>query len=78
MEGHRLQTVVAVGVGVSLLGVLIQWYFNARNISKKTVVRIFDFDGTIFKSPLPSKKMWSNSLLGKIMTPPHKVTIFLS
>jgi len=33
---------------------------------KKTVLKIFDFDGTIFNSPLPNKKIWDRKIYGKL------------
>lgn len=32
---------------------------------------IIDFDGTIFKSPVPNPKLWGNVLYGKIKNPPE-------
>lgn len=31
-----------------------------------TILNIFDFDGTVFKSPMPSEKLWSPQVYGKI------------
>eukprot|EP00026_Physarum_polycephalum_P008015 Phypoly_transcript_08089.p1 GENE.Phypoly_transcript_08089~~Phypoly_transcript_08089.p1 ORF type:complete len:473 (+),score=71.63 Phypoly_transcript_08089:99-1517(+) len=36
------------------------------------VLHIFDFDGTLFRSPEPNPKLWTHSLLGKIKSPPSQ------
>jgi len=33
---------------------------------EEKIVNIFDFDGTLFRSPVPNPKLWDNSLIGKI------------
>ncbi|RKP09311.1 hypothetical protein THASP1DRAFT_28892 [Thamnocephalis sphaerospora] len=32
-------------------------------------VKIFDFDNTLFKSPLPNPRLWHHSLAGRLMSP---------
>mmetsp|Transcript_25773 Transcript_25773/g.28662 ORF Transcript_25773/g.28662 Transcript_25773/m.28662 type:complete len:120 (-) Transcript_25773:64-423(-) len=42
-----------------------------RNCAKRDKARlnVFDFDGTIFRSPVPSLNMWSANTLQKIKAP---------
>ena len=35
--------------------------------SGRIKLRIFDFDGTLFNSPIPSRELWGNKLHGKLM-----------
>lgn len=37
-----------------------------KNLNDKVVLRIFDFDNTLYKSPVPNPKLWDNRTLGKI------------
>jgi len=37
-------------------------------MAEQITLNIFDFDGTIFKSPVPNRKLWDSTLLGKIMS----------
>ena len=37
-----------------------------KNLNDKIVLRIFDFDNTLYKSPVPNPKLWDNRTLGKI------------
>ena len=34
------------------------------------VLNIFDFDGTLFKSPLPNPRLWSSDLIAKLKAQP--------
>lgn len=36
------------------------------------VINIFDFDGTIFNSPNPSREIWDNKMFGKLMSSPKQ------
>lgn len=36
------------------------------------VINIFDFDGTIFNSPNPSRKLWDNKIIGKLRASPSQ------
>ena len=36
------------------------------------VINIFDFDGTIFNSPNPSRTLWDNKMFGKLMSSPKQ------
>jgi hypothetical protein len=38
----------------------------------ETVINIFDFDGTIFNSPNPSRELWDNKMYGKLMSTPKQ------
>lgn len=52
-------TTVIVG-GISL-------YFILRELrKKKRVLKVFDFDGTLFGSPLPNPNIWTKELYGTI------------
>ena len=37
-----------------------------------TIINIFDFDGTIFNSPNPSRTLWDNKMFGKLMSSPKQ------
>lgn len=37
-----------------------------KNLNDKVVLRIFDFDNTLYKSPVPNPKLWDNRTIGKI------------
>jgi len=39
---------------------------------KDVVINVFDFDGTIFNSPNPSKKLWDKKTYGKLMSSPKQ------
>ena len=52
----------------------MQNYYNDLSIfeavkpeDNKTVLKIFDFDGTIFNSPTPNRDLWDKKTLGKLM-----------
>lgn len=38
------------------------------DISPGTVIKIFDFDGTIFNSPIPNRNLWDKNMFGKLMS----------
>lgn len=57
---NPLITLLAAAFGLSSLAatyLLYKKYFRTKTI------KIFDFDGTIFRSPMPSHKIWSNELV---------------
>lgn len=37
------------------------------NVGSGTVIKIFDFDGTLFNSPIPNRNLWDRSMFGKLM-----------
>jgi hypothetical protein len=38
------------------------------HVGKGTIIKIFDFDGTIFNSPIPNKELWDSNMFGKLMS----------
>lgn len=42
------------------------------DVGSGTVIKIFDFDGTIFNSPIPNRNLWDNKMFGKLMSETHK------
>lgn len=36
------------------------------------VIRVFDFDGTLFNSPIPSPNIWDNTMIGKLKGEVHR------
>ncbi|KAI9596520.1 hypothetical protein BDF19DRAFT_437696 [Syncephalis fuscata] len=38
-------------------------------VSSIKYIKVFDFDNTLFRSPLPSPHLWHNNLIGKLMSP---------
>lgn len=50
-----------------------QYKHVKENVAHPPVtLRIFDFDGTLFASPMPSKNLWDPSLFGKIRGTPFE------
>ena len=41
---------------------------NTNNSSLYTQLCVFDFDSTLFRSPLPNPKLWSSKLAGKLIS----------
>lgn len=37
-------------------------------VGSGTVIKIFDFDGTIFNSPIPNRELWDKKMFGKLMS----------
>ncbi len=37
-----------------------------KNLNDKVTLKIFDFDNTLYKSPVPNPKLWDNRTMGKI------------
>lgn len=40
----------------------------SKHVGKGTVIKIFDFDGTTFNSPIPNKELWDSRMFGQLMS----------
>ncbi len=45
---------------------------NDEEEAEPFTLNIFDFDGTLFRSPEPNPMLWSKDTLGKLLSTPHQ------
>ena len=45
---------------------------EGENVARKRVLNIFDYDGTLFKSPLPNSRIWNSEMVAKLKATPKE------
>lgn len=44
----------------------------SSKITNGTVIRVFDFDGTLYNSPIPNPELWDKNMIGTLMGEVHR------